>query len=487
MSRALALSLYRNAFRLCALHDRFPVLKSYLTRMPTADYDRETAVWYELSETQLRNAREKHTIQLEPDAPLELVSIVSSILQTGDRYRPTVSLRDELRKHAKLKARNKHQEKFSQKFQKTTQGGDFEVILAVSRFLNENVSVACKDLKISAKVLRKGTQSLKQVFKKNLCPKHILDMREHYKGILRGGLSAAESPYDEEANLLLAHPTLLKNSDEERELEFDDSAILVFKQHQGDYGLVLNKPSRYVLGDLLDQKTSNKPNSDGEAVRRAFGNNRMYWGGPVGSNDSFLALHPFEELGAMKVLDGLYLGGCSLPEALQLLNSGREVSVVTSSSHGVPNVSKRRAQASDFKFFFGFCTWGKNQLDGECQRNTWFRAKTKHSSDLIELAQTLLTSVPAPGERRRRTGKAASDSLPLFPAQTGNEQSVIGLHLAESREGIDEKGDGEQDENQRKSIRKPLFGREELSFRRAVWDVCMLRLGGEHAEMTKRP
>ncbi|KXZ56964.1 hypothetical protein GPECTOR_1g870 [Gonium pectorale] len=165
----------------------------------------------------------------------------------------------------------------------------------------------------------------------------------------RGGPGSGPSPDSgewahtisgpERGCLLLAHPLLFQQS----QTYFHRAAILLLDHgERGSYGIILNRPSKYMLGDV----PLSRPQSQ-------FADCRLYVGGDVGPGE-VQVLHPHGDLaGAVEVVKGVYLGG--MDAARSAVDAGR-------------------VQAKDFRWFSAYAGWAPGQLLMECKRGVWFTA-----------------------------------------------------------------------------------------------------------------
>mmetsp|Transcript_20799 Transcript_20799/g.39129 ORF Transcript_20799/g.39129 Transcript_20799/m.39129 type:complete len:280 (-) Transcript_20799:426-1265(-) len=134
---------------------------------------------------------------------------------------------------------------------------------------------------------------------------------------------------------------------------FKNSVILIIRHdEQGSVGLILNRPSGYNMGEMIQ----------GTNLRSlpGFEESSLYMGGDVGGRrsdgmDCINLLHGKQYAGITKVVDGLYLGG--LNEAIEDVKTGR-------------------AQADEFRFFSRYCGWARGQLNNEINAGFWLVAAT---------------------------------------------------------------------------------------------------------------
>ncbi|GLC38654.1 hypothetical protein PLESTM_000758300 [Pleodorina starrii] len=146
-------------------------------------------------------------------------------------------------------------------------------------------------------------------------------------------------PKPERGALLLAHPLLFQQS----QTYFHRAAILLLDHGEtGSYGLILNRPSKFLIGDV----PLSRPQTQ-------FAANRLYIGGDVGQGEVQI-LHPYGQLsGAVEVVKGVYVG--AMEAARDAVDAGF-------------------AQAEDFRWFTAYAGWGPGQLAMECKRGVWFTA-----------------------------------------------------------------------------------------------------------------
>lgn len=133
---------------------------------------------------------------------------------------------------------------------------------------------------------------------------------------------------------LIAAPSLLDPN-------FRRTVVLLCEYHkQGAMGLIVNRPSRTKLSEVL-------PDLNGQAV----GESLVHIGGPV-SRQAILILHRLGDIpGARDVVDGVRLGG--EPEALtRALHQGDW-------------------RAEDLRLYAGYAGWGAGQLDQEMVQGGW--------------------------------------------------------------------------------------------------------------------
>ncbi|EFJ40535.1 hypothetical protein VOLCADRAFT_108114 [Volvox carteri f. nagariensis] len=261
-----------------------------------------------------------------------------------------------------------------------------------------------------------------------------LDWREFRAKLVsqsRGGTGAESDewahiiPKPEKGALLLAHPLLFQQS----QTYFHRAAILLLEHGDlGSYGVILNRPSKYLIGDV----PLSRPQTQ-------FGDCRLYIGGDVGMGE-VQVIHPYGQLsGAAEVVQGVYAGG---------IDAARDA------------VDAGFAQAKSFRWFNAYAGWGPGQLLMECKRGVWFTAAASPKLILQEVelgegpkywhkvmsmlgaavsgSQTAISMHPRkiPGSRarlRKKEGDLASLSTEDSVGQHANMQASYWLGLARCR------------------------------------------------------
>jgi len=147
-------------------------------------------------------------------------------------------------------------------------------------------------------------------------------------------------PEPSRGSLLVAKPTV-------EDLCFKRSVtILVDNDAEGSMGVIINKPTRYSLNDLMPELKCSEQLP-------------LYLGGPVGTNMLFF-LHT---LGAdaipesVQLAQGVYFGG-NFDVLKMFLESGEPI-------------------GSKVKFMVGYSGWAAGQLAGEVKRHDWAVLKDK--------------------------------------------------------------------------------------------------------------
>lgn len=145
--------------------------------------------------------------------------------------------------------------------------------------------------------------------------------------------------------LLVAEPFL-------REEPFNHAVISLIDYAEGDssMGLVLNKPTGYTIGDVIDDIDSSIDAP-------------IHSGGPVAS-DRLFYIHNLAIPGAHSLPDGLSIGG-DFNAVKDYLNSGAP-------HKGV------------IRFFVGYSGWEPLQLDEEIENHVWAVASKLDATELLQ-------------------------------------------------------------------------------------------------------
>lgn len=136
-----------------------------------------------------------------------------------------------------------------------------------------------------------------------------------------------------QGRLLIAKPSILND------FSFKRSTILLTEHSEkSSVGFILNKPTQYVLKDLI-------PEIDCEFL--------VYQGGPV-EQENLYFIHRIPDLleGSIALSNGMFWGG----NFEQLKNV-----LVTN-----------RIKSSEIRFFLGYSGWGSSQLEEELKTESWF-------------------------------------------------------------------------------------------------------------------
>ncbi len=149
---------------------------------------------------------------------------------------------------------------------------------------------------------------------------------------------AKPSPLGPEAGRLLLSEPLLDD------FFFGRSAVLLAEHNNdGSFGVVLNKPTKYFLNEVLEDIPD-------ESIP-------VFMGGPV-NPDSLFFIHTRPDLlgSSVKITEGIYWGG-KFDDIREMLKLGM--------------ISKNM-----IRFFIGYSGWSPNQLDDELKRSSWVIADT---------------------------------------------------------------------------------------------------------------
>lgn len=142
----------------------------------------------------------------------------------------------------------------------------------------------------------------------------------------------AKSSESYKGKILISNSTIITD-------DFNKSVVLMIEHDSvGAFGLVINKPSRYLLNEVI----VGIPENISTTVP-------MFWGGPV--DHTFISiLHNYKHLPdpGMEVVQHVYLSR-SYDLLLRLLES----------------------DAGQFKVFHGYSGWGSGQLESEFTRKSW--------------------------------------------------------------------------------------------------------------------
>jgi putative transcriptional regulator len=129
---------------------------------------------------------------------------------------------------------------------------------------------------------------------------------------------------------------------------FRRTVILVCRHHsvEGTSGLILNKPVKLELEDLL------------ESFPKGF-EGKVYLGGPVGT-DMIQILHTMGDklTGSHKMCDGVYWGG----DFNQLKKFIRQGEITN----------------KHIRFYIGYSGWDAKQLQDELKDNSWIISQSRH-------------------------------------------------------------------------------------------------------------
>ena len=138
--------------------------------------------------------------------------------------------------------------------------------------------------------------------------------------------------------LLVAEPSILSDS------SFNRSVVLLTEHNEsGSVGFIFNKPSPYVISDLI-------PDIDSSL--------KVYFGGPV-SEDNLYFVHKVPELipDSIEIADGIFWGGDF--DTIQSLLKDDVLS------------------KHDIRFFLGYSGWNEDQLEEELETTSWLIVENK--------------------------------------------------------------------------------------------------------------
>ncbi len=142
-------------------------------------------------------------------------------------------------------------------------------------------------------------------------------------------------------NLLVAEPSTLTDS------SFNRSIILLTEHNdEGSVGFILNKPSDYLLKDLVFE------------IDCDF---RVYIGGPV-ENENLYFIHSLPHLipDSIEISKGVFWGG-----NYDAVKSYLEQNLI---------------QKDEIRFFLGYSGWSFEQLELEIKENTWVLLQNTYSN-----------------------------------------------------------------------------------------------------------
>ena len=145
----------------------------------------------------------------------------------------------------------------------------------------------------------------------------------------------------EKGRLLIAEPSILNDKSFKR-------TIIYLTEHskESSVGFIMNKPTNYVLSDLL-------PEIDCDFT--------VFDGGPV-EQDNLYFIHriPDKLPNSVEVSDGIYWGGnFSLLQELLI-------------SHKI--------KSDEIRFFLGYSGWDSNQLESELNTASWFVSENDYEN-----------------------------------------------------------------------------------------------------------
>jgi putative transcriptional regulator len=148
----------------------------------------------------------------------------------------------------------------------------------------------------------------------------------------------------QKGNLLIAKPSILTDRSFNR-------AIIYLTEHNesGSVGFILNKPSKYLLKDLIFEIHSDL---------------KVYIGGPV-EQENLYFIHTVPELipDSIEVSKGIFWGGNY--EAVKSL------------------INQNLIKNNEIRFFLGYSGWTFEQLEDELKENTWAIMENTYSNVLV--------------------------------------------------------------------------------------------------------
>ena len=145
--------------------------------------------------------------------------------------------------------------------------------------------------------------------------------------------------------LLISEPSILNDKD------FNRSVIYLTEHNkEGSIGFIINKPTEFVLNDLI-------PEIDCKFT--------IYSGGPV-EQDNLYFIHQIPESipNSIEISKGIYWGG-DFESLTQLLND-------------------KTVNPTDIRFFLGYSGWSINQLNEELKETSWI-VTNNHYSNLLDV------------------------------------------------------------------------------------------------------
>ena len=146
--------------------------------------------------------------------------------------------------------------------------------------------------------------------------------------------------------LLIAEPSILNDS------SFNRSVILLSEHNdEGSIGFIMNKPSKYILSDLIPEIPSSLT---------------IYNGGPV-SKENLYFIHSVPQLipDSIKITDGVFWGGNFETVHHLLLNN--------------------TLNEDNIRFFLGYSGWSKDQLQDELDTTSWIVIENQYKN-LFEIS-----------------------------------------------------------------------------------------------------
>ncbi|CAL2104498.1 conserved protein of unknown function [Tenacibaculum sp. 190130A14a] len=145
----------------------------------------------------------------------------------------------------------------------------------------------------------------------------------------------------QKGRLLIAEPSILNDSSFKR-------TIIYLTEHSknSSVGFIMNRPTNYVLSDLIPEIDCNF---------------KVYNGGPVEQDNLYFIHSAPEKLpNSIEVSDGIYWGG-NFTLLQDLLN-------------------EHKIDANEIRFFLGYSGWESNQLEKELNTASWFVSKNDYEN-----------------------------------------------------------------------------------------------------------
>lgn len=153
------------------------------------------------------------------------------------------------------------------------------------------------------------------------------------------GTEAKKAAGSGERTLLRGH--FLVAMPQLKDPNFEQTVVLLCEHSpEGALGLVINRPTPLVLGQIYEGQTIEGEGGTDEPI---------YYGGPVQPEMGFVLYEGRAYEGSMPVMAELRLG-----TSLEILR----------------DIAAERGP-SRFLFFLGYAGWGEDQLEGEIARNDW--------------------------------------------------------------------------------------------------------------------
>ncbi|CAL5219356.1 g1173 [Coccomyxa viridis] len=201
-------------------------------------------------------------------------------------------------------------------------------------------------------------------------------LQEQDRKLAREGLWAHETELPEVGGLLLARAEAPDLNSDSRLCQL----VIFLLEHgpNGSKGVIINRPARANVGDLLEwgyQPSQAYTEEDAKIMKESFADSVLYLGGFYPPNritrQPLIMLHGHRHLeGCREVSPGIYTGG--------EVHAGREI-------------ASGALQASSFRFFAGMMEWESGRLLQDIQRGLWYTAACSRS---LVIKQCLQLPVP---------------------------------------------------------------------------------------------